>query len=147
MQIKTLTMENQAEIMEIIRDAFAVAPWNDKWDDEAVFRLYIQDIIGNANSLSLGLYDQDELIGVALGRLKHWYDGIEFCIDDFCIKTACQGKGAGSAFIKLIAQYARENHYKEISLRTKRTAAAYHFYKKNGFDESETNVYFSMRCT
>ena len=127
---------------KIIKDAFSVEPWNDNWTDENTFYMYIKDIMGNANSLSLGLYDDDILIGIALGRLKHWYDGIEFCIDDLCIKTSHQGKGAGTQFLKLIKQYSRGNHYKEISLRTDRTASAYHFYKTNGFNEALNQVYF-----
>ncbi len=146
MQLKALSMQNEQEIMHAIQDAFAVAPWNDNWNDKTVFHLYLRDIIGNADSVALGLYDGDELIGVALGRLKHWFDGIELCLDDFGIKTAYQGKGAGSQFLQSIHAYAHARHYKSISLRTNRTAPAYQFYLKNGFVESEHQVFFSMNC-
>ena len=139
-------MKDEKEIMEIIQDAFAVSPWNDNWDDEDTFHLYILDVIGNANSLALGLYDENKLVGLALGRLKHWFDGIEYNIDDFCIRSSCQGKGAGSAFIRLLKEYSTERDFKEISLRTKRTASAYQFYQKNGFREIEEDVHFILKC-
>ncbi len=146
MKIRVLNLHNEKEMMEIIKDAFTSAPWNDNWEDENVFRLYIRDIVGNANSLALGLYDENNLVGLSLGRLKHWFDGIEYCIDDLCISPSHQGMGAGSAFIRLIKKYSQENNYKEISLRTNRTALAYQFYKTNGFLEKKENVFFSMKC-
>ena len=64
MEIRQLNMQNEKEIMEIIKDAFAVDPWYDNWDDEEIFHLYILDVIGNVNSLALGLYEGNELVGV-----------------------------------------------------------------------------------
>lgn len=146
MEIRQLNMQNEKEIMGIIKDAFAVDPWYDNWDDEEIFHLYILDVIGNVNSLALGLYEGNELVGVSLGRLKHWFNGTEYCIDDFCIRSSCQGKGAGSLFLKMLRAYGRKKNYKKITLRTKRTASAYEFYKKNGFREIEEDVFFSMEC-
>ena len=144
MEMKVIGMEQAQEMMELIKDAFSVEPWKDRWTDETVLYQYLQDIVGNENSLTLGLYEDGALVGLASGRLKHWYDGVEFCIDDFCIKTSHQGNGAGTQFLQLIRRYAQTHHYKSISLRTDRTAAAYRFYQKNGFQESRNQVYFSL---
>ncbi len=40
--------------------------------------LYIDDMIGQGYSLAYGLYDGDELIGMSLGYIKHWYTGTEY---------------------------------------------------------------------
>lgn len=131
--------------MQIIKQAFYAEPFNDRWDDEEVFKHYISDIMDNKNSLALGMFDGDNLIALALGRLKHWFYGIEYCIDDLCVKNEFQGRGAGSELIKLIRSYAAENGFVKISLKTDRRAPAYHFYKKNGFCENVNEVYYEMK--
>lgn len=143
MELRKIGIENIGEIKKIILDAFSAPPWNDVWEDD-ILTLYIHDIVGNANSLTLGMYDGDKLAGLAQGRLKHWYYGIEYCIDDLCIASPYQGQGIGGTLIKLIREYSARNGFHEISLRTNRHSNAYSFYKKNGFDEIDEKVFFSM---
>ena len=112
---------------------------------------YIINDTGEKTSNTISVAEQLEVCllytsGVSLGRLKHWFNGTEYCIDDFCIRSSCQGKGAGSLFLKMLRAYGRKKNYKKITLRTKRTASAYEFYKKNGFREIEEDVFFSMEC-
>lgn len=133
-----------AEAMEIIRNAFAAPPWNDAWEEDGLLRQYLTDIAGNVNSLSLGLYEEEQLVGLALGWLKHWFDGVEFCVDDLCVRPDRQGRGVGSALLRAMKEYTWVRGYKEISLRTDRTATAYRFYCDNGFKEERNRVYFSL---
>lgn len=142
MELRTLHMEDAQSMMEVIREAFAAEPWNDRWEDEGVFWQYLTDLVGNANSLALGLYAGDVLAGLALGRLKHWFDGVEYCIDDLCVRSGRQGQGIGSAFLTLLQTYAKAQGYKSLSLRTNRNAPAYHFYQRNGFQERQDQVFF-----
>ncbi len=140
-ELRKLTLENEAEIKNIIREAFAAPPWFDDWKDEDVFHRYILDIMGNANSLSFGLYDGENLVGLALGRLKHWFDGIEFNIDDVCVRPDYQGKGAGSALMAEVEEYGKKNGFKMLSLLTYSFAPAYKFYIKNGFEEKKGRAF------
>ena len=80
--IKKLTIKDIDLIEKIIADAFSGEPWNDKWQDSAQLRQYITDVVDNKNSLSLGLFDNDEIIGVTTGRIKHWFTGKQYWIDD-----------------------------------------------------------------
>ena len=116
MELKELDVRGEmAAVMEIIRGGFAQAPWNETWDDEAALREYIEGLTNAPDSLSLGLYDGARLAGVSLGRIKRWYWGAEYCIDDlcwywgaeYCIDDLCvlpsmQGRGAGTEFVKLM---------------------------------------------
>ena len=142
MELKLLNMANEEEIKLINKDAFYAPPWNDRWNDEDVFHKYIEDIIDNKNSLSFGIYEGNELVGIALGRMKHWFDGIEYCIDDFCIKTSRQGQGFGSKLIAYIKNFAFQHGFKRISLLTDKSASAYNFYKKNQLEEATERVCF-----
>lgn len=145
MEIKQISLENIEEIKVIISEAFSEEPWNDDWQDEQQFNCYISDLIDNKNSLALGLYRADELIGVCLGRIKHWYSGNEYWIDDLAIMPKAQGKGCGSRFIALIEDFIRQKNIKGIVLFTQRDASAFDFYKKNNFEEKTERVIFEKR--
>lgn len=143
MELKELDVRGEmAAVMEIIRSGFAQAPWNETWDDEAALREYIEGLTNAPDSLSLGLYDGARLAGVSLGRIKRWYWGAEYCIDDLCVLPSMQGRGAGTEFVKLMDEYLRARGVRSVSLWTKRDAPACGFYRKNGFHEGEDKIVF-----
>ena len=65
------------------------------------------DLSGNRNSLSIGLYDGDELVAVSLGSVTHWCTGTECYNYEFFVARERQGKGLGTEFIKDIIEYAK----------------------------------------
>lgn len=142
MELKKLNAQRIEDIKFVIRESFSREPWNDDWSDEAQFHQYILDLIDQKNSLPLGLYDDGELIGVSLGRLKHWYSGTEYWIDDFAILPKTQGRGYGSEFMKQMESFLKENDVKGIVLFTDQEIPAYNFYQKNGFEEQKQRAFF-----
>ena len=82
MLFRELTMADEGDIFAAVRAAFAAPPWNEAWE-RADFHRYLQDILGNENSLGFGLFEGGQLAALALGRLKHWPRGVEYDIDDF----------------------------------------------------------------
>lgn len=143
MELKELDVRGEMPaVMEIIRGGFAQAPWNETWDDEAALREYIEGLTNAPDSLSLGLYDGAQLAAVSLGRIKRWYWGAEYCIDDLCVLPSMQGRGAGTEFVKLMDEYLKARGVRSVSLWTKRDAPACGFYRKNGFHEGEDKVVF-----
>ena len=77
-EIKELTIEKIDIIKNFFKDIFTREPWNDDWSDDEQLHQYITDIIGNRNSLAFGLFEGEQLLGLALGNIKHWYTGTEF---------------------------------------------------------------------
>lgn len=138
---RKITLDNEEDVKPVIKEAFAAEPWCDKWDNEAIFHQYIVDIMGNANSLSFGVFDGDKLIGLASGRLKHWFNGIEYNIDEVCISPSYQGMGIGSFLLTEVEKYGKENGFTLLSLLTYDHAPAYGFYLKNGFGEKEHRAF------
>lgn len=147
MEIKKLSIDNIEEIKYIIKETFSMEPWNDDWRDERQFHSYILDLIGNKNSLSLGLYDNEELIGVSLGRIKHWYTGTEYWIDDLAILPKAQGHGCGSQFIDMIEAFIKEQDMVGIVLFTEKEIPAYSLYVKKAFEEKTERVFFEKRLS
>ena len=108
--------------------------------------LYIQCgyfTVTDYNTDLYGLYDSDELIGMSLGYIKHWYTGTEYYIDELCIRTDRQGVGAGTFFLSEIEKAIKELGLKQIFLQTEAHVPAYEFYKKNGYIELEGHVSFA----
>ncbi len=70
---------------ELFASVFTGPPWNDDWSDPAQLNAYIQDLTRQSNSLAFGLFQGSVLVGLSMGRVKHWYTGTEYCIDDHFI--------------------------------------------------------------
>ena len=142
-ELRRIGLNERDIITKLFKDVFTNEPWNDDWSDEDQLDMYINDLIGQSHSLTYGLYDEDELIGLSMGYIKHWFRGTEYYIDELCIKTDRQGAGVGSYFIKEIEKAIVKIGIKKIFLQTDTYAPAYEFYKKRGFIEEMGHVSFS----
>lgn len=141
-EIRIIGAQNINEIKCMFKEVFMNEPWNDDWSNEEQLNKYILDIIGNPNSLTIGLYESDEMIGVSMGNIRHWYSGTEYYIDEFFMKRSRQGSGKGTIFLNNIEQLLLKKGIKNIFLQTDRHVPAYSFYKKNQFKELKDHVSF-----
>ena len=142
-ELRQIGINQKEPIKMLFQSVFMSDPWNDDWSDEQQLDLYIMDLIGQSNSLTYGLYEGDDLIGISLGFIKHWFSGTEYIIDEFCVKKEKQGSGAGSFFMAEVEKAIKEKGLVHIFLQTDSEVPAYKFYKKNGFTELKTHVSFS----
>ena len=138
LKVKRLSINDKEIIKNLFTSVFTIAPWYDDWSDTNQLDMYINDLVGQGYSLTYGLFDDNEPIGISLGYVKHWYSGTEYIINEFCVKTERQGAGAGSFFIAEIEKAIKELGIKQIFLLTDSNVPAYNFYKKNGFVEEQT---------
>ncbi len=135
-----MSVSDREYIIRLFRDVFENEPWNDDWSDEDQLNAYIEDLCGQNNSLTLGYWDKDQLTGIAMGHIKHWYTGTEYYIDELCIASELQGRGIGSSFLKEIEGYLEEHGIVQIFLQTERTVPAFRFYQNRGFEVLEDHV-------
>ena len=70
LELKRLSLEDKEAITDVFVGVFTKDPWNDDWSDKNQLDMYITDLIGQGYSLTYGLFDDDELIGISLGREK-----------------------------------------------------------------------------
>ena len=139
-QVKQLDNSDIEDIKKLFVEVFTNEPWNDDWSDPEQLHAYITDLTGNRNSLSLGLYENEELIGISLGSIMHWCTGTEYYIYEFCIRTDKQGRGLGTYLLQQAEEYSKKHGATHIFLQTERTVPAYEFYKSNGFAELKEHV-------
>ena len=139
---KELTIKDFEEIKTLFQSIFTVEPWNDDWSNEEQLCCYIKDLMGNPNSLAYGLYEEDKLVGLSLGSIRHWWTGTEYVIDEFCVATSIQGQGRGTEFLASTEASIKEKGIVHIFLQTERSVKAYQFYIKQGFQELPDHVSF-----
>lgn len=132
-------------IKELFISVFTIEPWNDDWSNQEQLDLYLLDLVGQSNSLTYGLFEAEELIGVSMGRIRHWYAGTEYYIDELCVRTEKQGNGIGTYFVNEIEKAIKEIGLVQIFLQTESSVPAYGFYQKNGFLELKEHVSFVKR--
>ena len=130
-------------IRTLFYSVFTKEPWNDDWSDENQLTHYIHDLVGQNTSLTYGLFDGTELIGVSMGHIKHWYTGTQYCIDELCVSTARQGQGIGTLFLEEIGKACKESGIRHLFLLTEDNVPAYEFYQKQGFYQLKHNAAFA----
>ena len=67
MDIREININYIDAIKKLMVDIFSKEPWNDTWTDDQL-HLYVSELIENKNSLSFGLFENDHMIGMALGQ-------------------------------------------------------------------------------
>ncbi len=144
MEIRELTICNIESIKKLMLAIFSKEPWNDTWTEEQL-HLYIRELIDNRNSLSFGIYEDEALIGMALGHIKHWYEGTEYWIEEFGIHPEIQNNGIGTNFIRQIEKILAGKGVSYVVLLTEKHMPAYEFYKRNGFQENEGTVFLAKK--
>ncbi len=134
MIIKELDVFSFDEIKALFKTVFTGPPWNEEWQ-EAQLSEYLHDLIDVRGSLVYGLYENDQLIGLSIGKINHWCAGTKYFIEELCIRNEYQGMGFGQGFISLIKNDLKQRGISQIFLMTDREKPAYKFYKKMGFKE------------
>ena len=91
--------------------------------------------MGARTPLAFGLFEEETLIGLSLGYIKHWYAGTEYVIDELCIRPEKQRSGYGTAFLAQIEAELQNRGIHTIFLTTERNVPAFAFYCRLGFTE------------
>ncbi len=126
----------------LYKNAFRGEPWNDDWSDEAQLSEYIKEISKNFNALNFGLLIDGKLAAMSVGMIRHWWEGTNYNIEEFCVSPDLQGQGVGSRFMKMIEDDILNRGLCGIFLQTDSDKPSYRFYMKNGFGELDKHVSF-----
>ena len=126
----------------LYRSAFAGDPWNDDWSDDIQLTEYIKEISGSYNALNYGLFKDGRLVAMSIGMIRHWWEGTNYNIEEFCVLPDMQGSGVGSRLMSLIEKDIKSRGLAGIFLQTDNDKPSYKFYQKNGFNELSAHVSF-----
>ena len=127
-------------IAELYKNAFMGEPWNDDWSDRSQLENYIKDVAAYFKGLNYGLLIDGKLAAVSLGSVRHWWEGTNYNIEEFCVDPSLQGQGIGSRFMNMIENEIKKQGLAGIFLQTDKDKPSYRFYMKNGYKDLELHV-------
>ena len=128
------------EIAELFRKTFGSEPWNDDWSDTEQLLEYIREITHGYHALNYGIIRDGKLCAVSIGQVKHWWQGLEYYLDELFVDPDCQGQGIGSRFLRFIEEDIKKRGLAGIYLETDNDKPAYRFYQDRGFNELTGHV-------
>lgn len=130
------------QMAELFRNAFGGDPWYDDWSDKVQLNEYIRDLSCCHSSLNYGLLTGGSLTAMSVGTVRHWWEGTNYVIEEFCVSPDFRHKGTGTRFMGMIEDDVKKRGIAGIYLQTDKDKPSYAFYRKNGFDELDTRVSF-----
>ena len=125
------------ECVDLFIHTFSQEPWNDVYESRNQIVTFFGNFIKNNYFIGYAGVIDDKVIALSIGMKKPWVEGMEYYIDQFCIKTELQGQGIGSKFIDLIECDIKYQGMNAMILNTERQCPAKTFYEKNGFQVIE----------
>ena len=97
-RFEELDASHLQEMAELYKSAFKGEPWNDDWSDPDQLMEYVKEISGAYNALNFGLFINGELAAMSVGMIRHWWEGTNYNIEEFCVRPDLQGQGIGRQF-------------------------------------------------
>lgn len=134
-EIVKLTDCDLEECVDLFIDTFTKAPWYDEYDSRDQVVKYFKTYMSSNFFLGYVLKDNGKILSLSIGEKKPWVNGVEYYIDEFCVKSDCQRKGYGSKLLEFIKNELESEGLDGIILNTERGYPSEKFYIKNGFKE------------
>lgn len=134
----TECMLNQS--VDLFIEVFSQEPWNDVYESRAQVVAFFENYMRDNYFLGYVLMDKEAIIALSMGAKKPWIKGMEYYIDQFCVREKYQGAGVGSEFLRLIEQDVKCKGMNAIVLTTEKGFPSEKFYLKNGFSKLEELV-------
>ena len=119
--------------VDLFIDVFTKAPWYDTYSSRKQVVDFFQNYMANNYFAGYVLQEQSDVIALSVGMKKPWINGMEYYIDQFCVKPDRQGREIGSRFLKLIEREIQAEGMNAIILNTESGFPSESFYLKNGF--------------
>lgn len=126
--------------VDLFIDTFSKEPWNDEYESRDVVVDFIKNHYKNNYFLGYVAKMENEIVGLSIGFTKPWICGMEYYIDEFCIKYDLQNKGIGSVFMEKIEKDLKEKGINGEMLITDKDFPSHKFYSKNGFGVMEDSI-------
>lgn len=135
MDVQYLKEEQVKAAADLYISVFSQEPWNEEYESFEQVETLIRNFMAESCYLNFAALKNGELVGLCLGMKKPWIKGIEYYIDEFCVKVDFQGKGIGSDFLAGIEEEISKLGLDGMILNTEKGVPAEGFYLKNGFHQ------------
>lgn len=110
-----------------------------KWTYDIAYKR-IHQIVTMEDSIVILQYDNEMLVGFAMGYLKHFDDSVGFFLEEILIHSAFQNRGYGTALLSHLKKEVHKKNCRWIELLTTTGELHQQFYRKNGYTQSKNLV-------
>lgn len=107
MTISKLSEEYLETCVDLFIEVFTKEPWNDVYESREQVVAFFRSHMDNNYFIGYILAEGDSVIALCLEMKKPWFKGMEYYIDQFCVRPDLQHKGIGTHFLTLIEQEIR----------------------------------------
>lgn len=107
MTISKLSEEYLETCVDLFIEVFTKEAWNDVYESREQVVAFFRSHMDNNYFIGYILAEGDSVIALCLGMKKPWFKGMEYYIDQFCVRPDLQHKGIGTHFLTLIEQEIR----------------------------------------
>lgn len=121
------------DCVDLFIETFSNEPWNDIYESRNQVYKFFKNHMNNNYFIGYVLKNKSNVIALSIGMKKPWIHGMEYYIDQFCVKLDMQGQGIGSQFLKMIEADIKSKGMNAIILNTEKGFPSEMFYLKNGF--------------
>ncbi|MGX7014892.1 GNAT family N-acetyltransferase [Vagococcus silagei] len=142
--VRTFNKSDEKEAIQLYIDIFTREPWNDTLSFEQI-ELFFNRIQAMNTFLGFVLIESEtnKLIGVSLGFVRPWYQGLQYHLDSLYIANQYQGQGLGKEMLTQIEHELKAKDISAIILDTEREQPAEFFYQNNGFVSLDESVLYA----
>ncbi len=138
MTISKLSEEYLETCVDLFIEVFTKEPWNDVYESREQVVAFFRSHMDNNYFIGYVLAEGDNVVALSLGMKKPWLKGMEYYIDQFCVRPDLQHKGIGTHFLTLIEHEIRREGMNTLILNTEQDFPSERFYLKNGFQFIES---------
>lgn len=131
--------------MELYMDTFADPPFNYSWMERDRIRRYFVDM-ENTPGFKGFVYERDgALAGLCLGTVQDYFACCVYDIKELVVAADCRGSGVGTELLTGAEERLAGLGVELMSLATSAELPAFGFYKKNGYEVSDSTVWMGKR--
>lgn len=127
---------------ELFVSVFNSPPWNDRWT-MLTAKLRLGELITTGTFVGKAAYENGQLLGIILGQKEHFFDGVRFQIQEFCVRPEHQQSGCGSRLLSALREELNAVGVTKIYLITQRGEDTEGYYKRRGFQTSDNMIVMS----
>lgn len=121
---------------DLLIKAYNPEPWGDEWTEELGIK-YLYEFFTHKRFVGFVAIEDDKVLGALFGRIKTYYIGDEFYVEELFVSPDSQRKGCGKQLLNAVEKYVEGKNFGAIALLTDRNTPAMDFYSKNDFKNAD----------
>lgn len=142
MQLKELKKKDISGCVDLFKEVFSLAPWNEEWTaDQVIERL--QCIADTPYYMGFSIQEGSNVLGFCMGNSEPYMSKKVFLLREMCVKPVLQGDGIGTMLLSHLEKSLLSQGINSIYLSTKPGSNTESFYLKHKYERNESESMYS----